>query len=283
MLISQVLNNNVILVEDGGKQKIIWGRGIGFKAHAGENYKLKSQDKVFSAISDDDKWLASFKKLSEEVPRKYFELTEKIIQLAREEIDANFDEHLLIPLTDHIFFAVKRYDMGLELSNPMLFDIKRFFSQEYRVGKQAVSLIEQVSGVSLSDDEAGFIAIHLVEYKIQQSDSSIKNFSNFMEISNGVNNIIEAKFGRKFSENSIAVSRLMNHLHYLILRTNSKNNKSENENQNDSDLLKMLCQHNRKAASCLNEVVYYLQDKLNYNFSDSDRLYLLIHIIHVTS
>jgi PRD domain. len=75
----------------------------------------------------------------------------------------------------------------------------------------------------------------------------------------------------------------MNHLHYLILRTNSKNNKSENENQNDSDLLKLLCQHNRKAASCLNEVVYYLQDKLNYNFSDSDRLYLLIHIIHVTS
>ena len=93
-------------MEDGGKQKIIWGRGIGFKAHAGENYKLKSQDKVFSAISDDDKWLASFKKLSEEVPRKYFELTEKIIQLAREEIDANFDEHLLIPLTDHIFLKL---------------------------------------------------------------------------------------------------------------------------------------------------------------------------------
>lgn len=120
-------------MEDGGKQKIIWGRGIGFKAHAGENYKLKSQDKVFSAISDDDKWLASFKKLSEEVPRKYFELTEKIIQLAREEIDANFDEHLLIPLTDHIFFAVKRYDMGLELSNPMLFDIKRFFHKNTRL------------------------------------------------------------------------------------------------------------------------------------------------------
>ena len=282
MLISQVLNNNVILVEDGRRQeKIIWGRGIGFKVHAGQNYNLKATDKVFSAIAEDDKWLASFKKLSEEVPREYFELTEKIIQLAKNELDAKFDEHLLVPLTDHIFFAVKRYNMGLALSNPMLFDIKRFFSQEYHVGKQAVNLIKQVSHVTLSDDEAGFIAIHLVEYKIQKSDSSVKNFSTIMEISNGVNNIIEAKFGRKFSENSLAVSRLMNHLHYLILRTNSA--KPEKVKPGDSELLISLGHNNRRAASCLKQVVAYLEDQLKYQFSDSDQLYLLIHIIHITS
>ncbi|MBA1394404.1 PRD domain-containing protein, partial [Lactobacillus sp. XV13L] len=130
LLISQVLNNNVILVEDGKKQeKIIWGRGIGFKTHAGQNYSLQPTDKVFSAIPQDNKWISSFKKLSEEVPREYFELTEKIIQLAKDQIYAGFDKHLLVPLTDHIFFAVKRYNMGMELSNPMLFDIKRFFSQ----------------------------------------------------------------------------------------------------------------------------------------------------------
>lgn len=279
MLISQVLNNNVILVEDGSK--IIWGRGIGFKTHAGQNYNLQTTDKVFSAIPNDDKWIASFKKLSEEVPRDYFELTEKIIQLAKEQIDATFDEHLLIPLTDHIFFAVKRYNMGMEISNPMLFDIKRFFSQEYQVGKQAVHLIEQVSKVALSDDEAGFIAIHLVEYKIQKSDSSIRNFSNMLEISNAVNNIIEAQFGRKFSEDSLAVSRLMNHLHYLVLRIGSK--VSEKAKPGDSNLLSSLRSHNRRAAACLNQVVQYLEDKLNYHFTDSDQLYLLIHIIHITS
>lgn len=282
LLISQVLNNNVLLVEDEQRQqKIIWGRGIGFKSRRGQQYTLQANDQVFSSVPpNDNKWVNSFKELADKIPREYFELSKQIIQLAQTQIDAEFDEHLLIPLTDHIYFAVQRFKMGLNLANPMLYNLKRFFAQEYQVGKQAQRLISHLAGIPISDDEAGFIAIHLVEHEIQHSDSDVRNFSNFLEISTEVNNIIETVFGRQFSDDSIAVSRLMTHLHYLILK--SRSHQPHKPSATDATLFATMSQSYRRAASCLQRVVSYLEDKINYHFTDSDQLYLLIHIIHIT-
>jgi beta-glucoside operon transcriptional antiterminator len=283
LLISQVLNNNVILVKDNQKQeKIIWGRGIGFNAHAGQNYSLKSNDKLFTAIPhDDDKWIDSFKELSSKVPREYFELTEKVIQIAESEIDANFDSHLLISLADHIFFAVERFKLGLTLTNPMLLDLKRFFKNEYRVGLQAKDLIIQLADIPVSDDEAGFIAIHLVEHEIKHSDNTDMNFSNILKISNDVSSIIKSIYGHEYSEDSLAASRLMTHLHYLLLK--SKQKKVIHSSKVDIELLESLKRKHRRSTECLKQVVYYIEQNIDYKFTDSDKLYLLIHIVRITS
>lgn len=131
MKILQVLNNNVLLVEDGNdKQQIIWGKGIGFRLKRDEEYLPTEDDHVFLPVSrDDSQWVDSFKELAREIPRSYFELTDSIISLAQNSINVEFDGHLLIPLTDHIYFAVQRIKSGLVVSNPMLFDIRRLFSK----------------------------------------------------------------------------------------------------------------------------------------------------------
>ncbi|MBW4803739.1 PRD domain-containing protein [Loigolactobacillus coryniformis] len=282
MLILQVLNNNVLLVEDGrDHEKIVWGRGIGFSAHRGQNYSLQSADKIFSAVPRADaKWIDSFKELSNKIPREYFELSQNIIQLARKQIDADFDEHLLIPLADHIFFATQRFNMNLDLANPMLYDLKRFFPQEYAVGKQAQILTHELSGVPTSDDEAGFIAIHLVEHEVRSSDSKTAKFSTVLEITTGVSDIIQNFFSQKFAEDSVPMNRLMTHIHFLIFRGNVHNQKATTVE--DTELLQSLTYRHKLMAECMRQIVSYLGDKINYHFSDSDKLYLLIHIIHVT-
>ncbi|CAM3276131.1 PRD domain-containing protein [Pediococcus acidilactici] len=283
MLISQVLNNNVILVKDGQDcEKIVWGRGIGFKNHAGQDYKLQPGDKVFTAVPyDDRKWIDSFKELSTKIPREYFELTEEVIQIAKMQIDVDFDEHLLISLADHIYFAVERFKLGLSLKNPMLPELKRFFTKEYQVGKYARKLISQLARIPISDDEAGFIAIHLVEHEIHHSDNAKVNFYDILEISTDINNIIKSVFGHEYSEDSITASRLMAHLHYLIFRSATKRRKKAVSE--DTELLNSLKRRHRRATECLRQIVDYLEPKINYTFTDSDRLYLLIHIVHITS
>lgn len=282
LLILQVLNNNVLLVEDGRDQeKIIWGRGIGFKAHSGHSYTLQSTDKIFSAVSrTDTKWIDSFKELSNKIPREYFELSQGIIQFASEQIDAEFDEHLIIPLTDHIFFAVQRFEMALNLSNPMLYDLKRFFPQEYAVGKEAQKRIHQLAGVPVSDDEAGFIAIHLVEHELQHADSTMTNFSMVLEVTTDVSQIIQNFFGKKIADDSIPMNRLMTHIHFLILRSHNDNPKIATPA--DSEVLRSLTRGHRRMFKCMQQIVGYLEQKINYQFTDGDKLYLLIHIIHIT-
>lgn len=279
LLIKEVLNNNVLLVENGRQKEIIWGRGIGFKAHKDQNYDLHAGDRVFSQVpANDTKWIAQFKKLSSEIPRKYFDLTEKIIRLAQKEIDSGFDEHLLIPLTDHIYFAVERYHMGLDLTNPMLYDLKHFFKKEYKIGLKAQKMIQDLSGVPISEDEAGFIAIHLVEHEIKRQKSPISNFNEFIQVSNHVKRIIESIFGKRLSEDDYRVGRLMDHLKTLVLQPRSV----PKSNPSDSELLSSLKNGHRKAAVCLTLIVNYLQEKLSIEFTDSEKLYLLIHIIHIT-
>lgn len=282
LLILQVLNNNVLLVEDGrDHEKIIWGRGIGFKAHKGQNYTIQSADKIFSAVSrTDTKWIDSFKELSNKIPREYFELSQDIIKVARANIDSEFDEHLLIPLTDHIFFAVRRFKMNLRLNNPMLYDLKRFFPQEYAVGKQAQQSIQKMTGVPVTDDEAGFIAIHLVEHELRQTKSSITNFSMVLEITTTISRIIQAFLGHGIVEDSIPMNRLITHIRFLTIR--SHHNHPKTALNDDTELLKSLSRRHFAVAQCMRQIVVYLEEKIEYQFSDSDKLYLLIHLIHIT-
>lgn len=282
LLVKQVFNNNVLLVEDKNDQEaIIWGRGIGFRAHSGQNYSVKKTDKIFSQISkNDDQWLQAFKKLPAEIPGEYFELAERIIQLAHHNVDASLDNRLLAPLTDHMYFAVKRFKMGLKLTNPMLFDIKRFFPQEYSVAKQARTWLEELSQVPMTDDESGFIAIHLVEHEMKSSNSLITSFPKFMEISKAINQIIQQVLGTAISEDSLAMTRLMTHVRFLLLR--SKTQELDKSIAEDTKLLYSLMKHHYAAVRCMDEIIKYLETQIPYRFRDADCLYLLIHLIHIT-
>ena len=51
---------------------------------------------------------------------------------------------------------------GIEPQNALLWEIKRFYPQEFQLGIYAVKLIYDRLGILLSTDEAGFIALHFV-------------------------------------------------------------------------------------------------------------------------
>lgn len=282
LLIKQVFNNNVLLLEGKSDQEVIvWGRGIGFHAHQGQSYSVKETDKIFSQIpKNDDQWWQAFKKLPEEIPGEYFELAERVIALAHQTIDASLDNRLLAPLTDHMYFAVKRFKMGLQLTNPMLFDIRRFFPQEYGVGKQARMWLESLSQVTMTDDESGFIAIHLVEHELKSSNSLVTSFPKFLAISQVISRIIQQVLGKSISEDSLAMTRLMTHVRFLLLR--SKTQPEEKSRAEDTKLLHSLMKHHYVAVRCLDEIINYLEEQIPYQFQDADCLYLLIHLIHIT-
>ncbi|WP_125706566.1 PRD domain-containing protein [Lacticaseibacillus daqingensis] len=281
MKILQVLNNNVLLVEDGDdKQQIIWGKGIGFKSTAGTDYVPQPEDHIFLPVSHDEEWVDSFKELASEIPRSYFELTDMLVGIARQNIQKDFDGHLLVPLTDHIYFAVQRMQNGVLLRNPMLFDIQRFFPKEYEVGKRALGMIERLSGVTPPDDEAAFIAMHLIEHELNGADTAVHSVADCLEILAGVNQIMAEDFGNRFSESSVATSRMATHLYYLLLSTQAEHRR-RGQAKADRQLLRQMSAQYPDARKTLERIVAYLEQHISYQFNDSDRLFLIIHIIHI--
>ena len=62
--------------------------------------------------------------------------------------------------------AIERMKSGIQLENSLLGEIKKNYSAEFEVGKHAVDMMNQRLDLSLTYEEAGFIALHLVNAKI---------------------------------------------------------------------------------------------------------------------
>lgn len=46
--------------------------------------------------------------------------------------------------------------------NALLWEVKEYYVKEYEVGKMAQKLVKEREEVALSDDEAAFIALHII-------------------------------------------------------------------------------------------------------------------------
>lgn len=64
--------------------------------------------------------------------------------------------------------SIDRFLDGVTEKNVLLWDIRRFYKDEYQVGLWALDLIEDKCKVRLPEDEAGFIALHLANAQIEE-------------------------------------------------------------------------------------------------------------------
>ena len=73
----------------------------------------------------------------------------------------------------------------------MLWDIKRFYEEEFRLGKKALDMIRERFKVDLPEDEAAAIALHIVNAEMDESDltQTMKVTKIMQEISDIVNPI----------------------------------------------------------------------------------------------
>ena len=67
----------------------------------------------------------------------------------------------LLPLADHIALAAKRAEEKMQIPNPFTPDIKVLFEKEYKVALKGREIIREMTGAEISDDEVGFISLHI--------------------------------------------------------------------------------------------------------------------------
>ncbi|MDZ5038627.1 PRD domain-containing protein, partial [Clostridium perfringens] len=93
---------------------------------------------------------------------EHIQVTNQIISFAKTSLGKKLNKNIYITLADHINFALERQKEGVSIKNALLWEIKRLYNHEFLVGKEALSIIQNKLGVTLPEDEAGFIALHFV-------------------------------------------------------------------------------------------------------------------------
>ncbi|MCU9613080.1 PRD domain-containing protein [Caldibacillus lycopersici] len=276
MKLKKALNNNVVLAKDAQHQEmVVFGNGIGFKLKPGDPIDENKISKVFTLQTEDlTRQIAS---LLKEVPLKYFEIAEEIVAYARGKLNASLSDYLLVTLTDHIYFAVKRYENGQEIRNVLLWEAKKLYKVEFEIGLKALDIIEEKTGIRFNEDEAGFIAMHIAN--TQFDGNEIEKTIKITKFTQDILGIIKYHFGLVFDEESWNYGRLVTHLKFFAQRILS-NDHIENE---DDYLFEQVQQKYVNAFDCVKKIEKYVLNGYGTQITKAEMVYLVLHINRVTN
>lgn len=275
MVIYKILNNNVVVVKDeNNAERIVMGKGIAYQKKAGDSFDDDKVDKVFAMISVDAS--RQYQELLAEMPIEYVELGEEIIFYAKTFLGKKLNETIYISLTDHIYTALVRFLDGITVKNPLLYDIHRFYPDEFQIGKHALDMVEERFKIRLPEDEAGFIALHIATAEMDEND--MNKLYAVTKIVQEISNIVKYMFNIEFDEESVYYYRFITHLKFFASRL--VNGKTYKEEEND-ELLDIIRIKYRNSYNCCKKIEKFLKEKYNYSLSDEEKLYLTIHIERV--
>jgi len=275
MKIAKVYNNNVISAfNEKNEELVVMGRGLAFQKKPGDSVDEDKIEKIFALKNND--MSEKFKTLLYEVPIEYMEVTEDIIKIAKSRLGRNLNDSIYISLTDHIHFAVERNQKGYDIKNALLWEIKRFYKQEFVIGLEALKIIQEKLGVLLPEDEASFIAMHIVNAELNQEMPNVANITKVMQ---DILNIVKYHFKMDFDEESLNYFRFITHLKFFAQRLYSKTYIEDD----DPFLFETVREKHKAAFECTEKINEYIKNQFDYSLTNNEKLYLIIHIQRVVN
>ena len=275
IIIEKVINNNIISAyEKSGAEVIVMGRGIGFKKKQGEVIPADQISKIFRIKSRT--LTEQFKELLANMPLERVRISDEIISHAKDHLKLKLNQSIYVTLTDHINFAIERVSQGIEPQNALLWEIKRFYPQEFQLGIYALELIQDRLDILLPEDEAGFIALHFVNAEYGTDIRDAVKFPNQMQ---AIVDIVERDLGILLDESSLHYERFMTHIKFLIQRIYRK----ELLSSEDRELSLLMQRKYPREYQCSVKVAEYIMQATGSRLSEEEIMYLSVHIRRVST
>ena len=212
--IIKTFNNNVVLANHQGVEKILIKKGIGFSAKAGDRIPMNTEFERIFVIENPETSL-KFNQLISGIDHQLVGICEEILHLICSATGEKPSEEMHVRLTDHIAFTVLRLQKNDLIDNPFLVEIETLYPNEMEIAREAVALLEKTLGLKIPDEEAGFIALHI--HSIKAKDK-LSNTIKYAYICNSALEIIEDELGIEIARKSIDYARFTSHVRYAVER-----------------------------------------------------------------
>ena len=277
MKIKKVLNNNVAISHNELNQEVVvMGKGLAFQKKPGSSIDPSKIEKTFTL---ENKGISNkIAELLKDIPEVYLELAYRIISLAKDKLSQKLDDYLYVALIDHLSFAVERHNRGLDLKNALLWEIRKYYKQEFQVSLEALDIINKELNIELPEDEAASIALHLVNSQL--SGENMAATIQVTEMVNDILNIVKYHFQMELDEDSINYERFLTHLRFFAIRFIRKEKMA---NMYDAFLYEQIKLKYDEAFRCAERIATYIENNYEWTISNDEILYLTLHIHRLTS
>lgn len=274
MKICKVLNNNsAVVIDDDNHEVVVIGKAIAFKKRVGDAINMAAIEKKFCLSSPSLN--TKFQEVIVSLPLEEISMVTKIINEIKMQIGKKISDSIYISLTDHIHYALKNNAKGIKVTNNLMFEIQWFYPDEFKLGLIGLDIIEKNTGIRLDLDEAGFIALHIVNAETENG-FGIKAVEKSTKIIEEILEIVTNFFDKDINEESLTYFRFINHLKYFAYRI--VNNVIFTEEKQDKELLNMMKKTYAQSYMCALNIMEFIRAKYNVDIGNEEPLYLVIHI-----
>lgn len=252
------------------------GKGLGFQKKPGDEVDTDLIEKVY--VSSQELNSNKLAQLLADVPIEHVQIANEIISFAKASLGKKLNDNIFLTLTDHISYAIERYNNGIPIKNALLWEIKRFYNHEFLIGKESLNMIKNKLGIDLPEDEAGFIALHIVNAELDMAQ--VSQVSEMTKIIQNITNIVRLYFKMDLDEYSLNYERFIVHLKFFVQRLFTGTDLTE---ENDSSLLFLIKEKYREEYLCALKIRQYIMNEFQRDLKEDEIIYLTIHIKRITS
>ena len=278
MIIKTVFNNNsVIALDDKEEEFVLFGCGIGFKVSKGDQVNQSKIEKIFTLKEKDNTAISEIKNLLINIPEDITSVTFNVVEYIKNNSEDKLSDSLYVTLMDHLNMAVELYKKDVVNPNLMMYEIKKYHPSEYELAKKSREIINTTLNIDLNEYEIGHIALHIINAKINKKTS--KKTLNALEMTKKIKdiiNIINYRFKLHFEQDSFVYERLIYHLKFLIMATDSKKQKVPDV-ELDAKMIEEFFNKYPDVLKCIEKIEIYLNTKFNRD----EKFYLTVHIVRV--
>lgn len=211
--IVKILNHNAVIVheQDTNSTLLILNTGVGFGKKINEYIEIDGIETVYHIQPMSSKGKTDV--LLHNLDPIYIEISSDIMMKAKETFE-DIDENKLLPLADHIAFAINRMQNKMQITNSFSNEIRLLYPEEWKIAAKSREIIFNKLGHLINDDEIGFITLHLHSTQEMSNDDA---FIMAIIVNESIREI-EKEYDIEIDLNSLSYSRLMIHMKYLIAR-----------------------------------------------------------------
>ncbi|MDO4711279.1 MAG: PRD domain-containing protein [Peptostreptococcaceae bacterium] len=211
----RVLNNNAVLAKKSDEQEVIlMGKGIGFRCGKGDDSCIilhEDVEKTFIPLSNNltEEYLDLIRRVDEQI----LSVCSEIVLKASENL-GDLQPNIFILLSVHIDFAVRRIKENIVIENPLMDEIEMLYPTEYAVAMEAKKMLEKQLQMTICDEEAGYIALHLHAARTKQDVKDSLRRTNLLRLlSDKTEELLKIDLKKGF-----AYRQLMDHLRGVLER-----------------------------------------------------------------
>lgn len=214
MRVVKILNNNALIAHDDGRDVVAIGLGISFRYPKGSDVPEEAAEQIFVASTAQP--LDRLSAFLTELPLDHLRVATEICEAAPGNLARKPPESLIIAIADHITFACQRITQGIPLQNPLKWEIAQLYPRELEAGRFGTRLVKERFGITLPDDEAASIAMHLVN--AQFVARGLHHGLRMTETLTQVFDMVDSTFKVRVDRDSMSASRFVTHMRYVFAR-----------------------------------------------------------------